>query len=274
MEFLDFAGFLVIVVAAVTSIGLNILFLEQKKETRREESRRVLDPSSVGYYPGGTRGSFQLSPRSPLVVFFGDTRAQDWAAPMTTPDAQFVNRGIQRQTVAQVEGRILPHIALLHPEAVVLQAGIHDLLNIPFLPGGEDEIVEGCIAGLARTADELIAQRCPVILTTVIPLCAVPGERRPAWAESVTFAAHRVNAELLRMAKPGLVVFDTAALVCGADGHVLPEYCRDIVRLNGAAYDRLNGALADLLDRVIRQRPLRAGSERRSVGEQPAAAAR
>lgn len=267
MQFLDFAGFLVIVVAAVASIGLNLLLMEHKKQAQRREYRHELDPSGVGSYPAGGRRALRLSSRRPLVVFFGDTRAQDWTAPLESADAQFVNRGIQRQTAAQVEGRILAHVVHLQPEAVVVQAGIHDLLTIPLFPGGEDAIVEGCRAAIARTADELIAHRCPVILTTVIPLCNEPDVRRPAWADSVSFAAHRLNAELLRMERPGLTVVDLTPLLCGEDGFVRSEFSRDLVRLGAAGYDRLNEAIVETLDLVVRQRS-RAGG-RRSTATEP-----
>lgn len=69
----------------------------------------------------------------PLVVFFGDSRAQQWPAPASNR-FRFLNRGIGGQTTEQVRGRFDEHVKPLKPRVVIIEAGVNDLKAIALFP--------------------------------------------------------------------------------------------------------------------------------------------
>jgi lysophospholipase L1-like esterase len=183
-----------------------------------------------------------------MVVFFGDSRAQDWPAPQMA-GLTFINRGIGAQTSAQVLGRMPQHVLALRPDVVVLQACINDLKVIGLMPESEPAIVAGCLRNLRRIVDDLRASGTRVVLTTVIPSAGdVPLARRMYWTDRIDAAVVEVNDELRRWGTAGVVILDAAAIVGDGQGHVQRDYATDLLHLNLDGYHVLNRDL----ERVLR----------------------
>lgn len=175
------------------------------------------------------------------VVFFGDSRADWWIVP-NLPGLQCIPLGTPGATSVYLARQFRTMVAPLQPEIVVIQMGVNDLASLAYYPAKQAEVVAAVCAAIASVVDEARAMGCRVVLTTIFPLAHGPLPDRV-----VQEAIASVNRELLNLAGPGVQVLDSAAVLCGPDGYVRPEYAEDEAHLSAAGYAALNAALAPLL---------------------------
>lgn len=234
---------------AVSVAGAGVAYVQGQKQF--EELAQVrLDPLGISQFPTGPDPSIPDSDRR--VVFFGDSRAQNWPQPHGLPaGAQIVNRGIGRQTTAQVLERFDRHVAPLHPKLVVVEVGVNDLTKIAVLPERRDAIVATC----EKNIDEIVARSrrlgARVILTTIFPIGVVPLYRRPFWSNSVDEAIGEVNAHLRGLADADVSVLDSAPILVDDHGVVRRELSLDFLHLNDAGYEALDRALVPLVTKLL-----------------------
>ena len=183
----------------------------------------------------------------PLVMFFGDSRAADWPAPDQVKNVTFVNRGIGNQTTAQLLGRFQTHVTPLHPQIIILQAGINDLKTIPLFPDQKETIIRNCKANLKQIVDLSLDTGSRVIVTTIFPLGKLPIERRPFWSDKVELAINEVNTFIETLASDRVTIFETDRVLANSEAIVDPQYSRDFLHLNPAGYAALNEAIYELL---------------------------
>src|ERR1700716_2665480 len=84
---------------AISLLG-NVVLHSQWRKAMAEHAAVRLDPLGLSFFPVGADST--LAPSEHRVVFFGDSRAQNWPAPGGLSRMQFINRGIGHQTTAQV----------------------------------------------------------------------------------------------------------------------------------------------------------------------------
>jgi len=192
-----------------------------------------------------------LSPRTPglrLWVFHGDSRAAAWPAP-GLEGHEFRNLGIGGQTSAQVLQRVLEQLLPLDPDVVVLQVGINDLKTIALFPDRRDDIVDELDRNIGRIAEAVRGAGAELVLTTIFPRSArLDLARRPFWSDDVDRAVLELNRRIASRAGPGIMVFDSAALLVDEQGQVRAEMARDLLHLLPPAYDLLNRALLQQLE--------------------------
>lgn len=229
------------------SLVVNVVLCQQVTTQYRRRSEQQLDPYGLlrpGFPPA------QPARHSPAaaatVVFYGDSRAQQWPAPALAA-CRVENRGIGGQTSAQVLGRYAQHVAPLNARVVVLQVGINDLKSIGVLPERRDEIEHNLLRNLRELVERMRAQGSKVILTTLFPIGAVPPWLWPIWSDEISAANARVNVEIRKLAREsGVMLFDAFALL--ADGQRLrAEYGFDTLHLSERGYERLNAELSRVL---------------------------
>jgi len=103
-----------------------------------------LDPLGL-LYPTRADISTPITNTAPSrVVFFGDSRAQQWPTPSRGKQFVFINRGIGAQTSVQVAARFEQDVVPLHPQIVLIQVGINDLKTIPLFPARQEQIIQHC----------------------------------------------------------------------------------------------------------------------------------
>lgn len=183
----------------------------------------------------------------PVVVFFGDSRAAQWPIPTRVKNVTFINRGIGNQTTAQLVGRFQAHVTPLHPQIVVIQAGINDLKTIPLFPHEKASIIHNCKTNIKQIVDDSLAAGSEVIITTIFPLGQLPIERRPFWSNDVEIAINDVNSFLETLASDQVTIFHTEQVLANSDGIVDPQYSYDFVHLNPTGYEVLNESIHELL---------------------------
>ena len=196
--------FIILCILFLISVAVNVVIFERAQRYYLLLNASHLDPLGLSAFTDTPENLQQ-----PLVVFFGDSRAADWPAPDQIEGVTFINRGIGNQTTAQILGRFQAHVTPLHPQIIVLQAGINDLKTIPLFPDQKEAIIQNCKANLKEIVDLSLAMEARVIITTIFPLGKLPIERRPFWSEDVGIAINDVNAYIETLASDQAIIFET-----------------------------------------------------------------
>jgi lysophospholipase L1-like esterase len=148
---------------------------DQREALLLAQRRKLADWGGLTYY--GSDNAELLQKRLPRrVVFLGDEVTESWKP--FFPGQPFINRGIPRQTAAQMLVRFRQDVVQLAPQLVVIQAGLNDIAGFAG-PATEPTIADHfqSLVDLAR------ANNIGVVLTTVTPVSDVGSNlstRRPA----------------------------------------------------------------------------------------------
>jgi lysophospholipase L1-like esterase len=121
-----------------------------KENGRNREANAALPPPKAG---------------ENRVVFFGDSITARWRLPAYFSGKPYVNRGISGETTPQMLARFPQDVIDLHPEVVVVLAGINDIAHNAGAARNEDiEANYASMAGLAR------ANGVRVVFSSVLPV--------------------------------------------------------------------------------------------------------
>jgi lysophospholipase L1-like esterase len=228
--------------ALLASAGLNFFLYQQGQKYYLLVNATGLDPLGLNSYPNSAEQTQQ-----PVIVFYGDSRAESWQPPDQIKNATIINRGIGGQTTAQVLGRFQQHVASLKPKLILIQVGVNDLKAIPLFPEQKEAIIRNCKTNIGQIVRKSLDTGAKVVVTTIFPLGTLPIERRPFWSDDVAIAINDVNDYIKTLAGDRVTVFDSSQVLANSQGIVDPKYSRDFLHLNSAGYAALNKAIAGIL---------------------------
>lgn len=132
----------------------------------------LAQPDLATDWAGLTRyGSDNAELRAPKpdenrVVFLGDQITEKWPELAFFPGKPYLNRGISRQTSAQMLVRFRQDVIVLKPKVVVIQAGSNDLAGVTG-PATEPMIAENIMSMVELAKFNGIK----VVLASVTPVC-------------------------------------------------------------------------------------------------------
>ncbi|MBD1857901.1 MULTISPECIES: SGNH/GDSL hydrolase family protein [Leptolyngbya] len=225
------------------SIALNVILFSQAKKYYLELNETRLDPVGLSTYST----SPSPSQNRPRVVFFGDSRAENWTFPEMS-QYEFIDRGISSQTSVQAIQRFQQHVRPLQPRVIIVQVGINDLKTIALFPERKAEIIANCRSNIERIVQESKALGAIVILTTIFPVGDVPLQRQPFWSDEIGQAVQEMNRELAALASDRVMIFDAFSILADSQGKLRSDYRMDELHLNQQGYSRLNQALIEPLE--------------------------
>lgn len=229
------------------SILLNLLLYNQAKKYYLQANQTRLDPFGLSHYPVNFKK--QNDRGKVRVVFFGDSRAEDWISPNIN-GYEFINRGIHAQTSVQTVKRFEYHVNSLQPNIVIIQVGVNDLKTIALFPETRDSIVANCQENIKQIVDKSKNLGATVILTTIFPVGEAPVQRKPFWSDDIRLAVNETNAYIATLASDKVIIFDTFSILANNQGMMLLKYTKDELHLNDRAYEILNQKLVQILDKI------------------------
>jgi lysophospholipase L1-like esterase len=138
--------------------------LEREVEAYR---RILLDWGGLTRY-GSENTELRRTAGENRIVFLGDEITENWGRGKTPffPDQPYLNRGITRQTAAQMLVRFWQDVIALTPKAVVIQAGTNDIASV-MGPSTQATMSEH-IMSMVELAK---AKGIRVVLASVTPVC-------------------------------------------------------------------------------------------------------
>lgn len=170
------------------------------------------------------------TPQQRRVVFYGDSITDSWGRQHGRffPDQPWVNRGISGQTTPQMLVRFQQDVLALHPEAVVILAGINDIAGNT----GAESL--GTIQDNFRSMVALAkAAHVRVILSSVLPAAAFPWHPGVDPRDEVVALNQRLQ-EFAAKEHVGFLNYYPAMV--GPDGGMRPGISLDGIHPNDAGY--------------------------------------
>jgi len=228
--------------ALAASLILNYkLFMTSGEFYKRELEMRLspLDLDRPLPHPTGVKSGRR-------VVFYGDSRAEQWPPP--TVRAEFLNLGISGQTTTQILGRFDEQLAPAKPDIVVIQAGVNDLKAVAVMPERSQEIVDGVKSNLREIVSRVKSIGATPILTTVFPRGPVATIDRLRWNDDAERAIEEVNTMIRKEFPDNL---DAAEILSTGKREVISGLGYDLLHLSPAGYEVLNVELTKRLDREL-----------------------
>ena len=190
------------------------------------------------------------APGKQRVVFFGDSITDAWGRSHGKffPGMPWINRGISGQTTPQMLVRFHQDVLALHPQAVVILAGINDIAGntgVETLPEIENNFRS--MVTLAQHA------HVRVVLSSVLPASHFPW--RPGVDPSGEVLA--LNLWLKSYAaEQGATYLDYFPALLGTDGGMKAEYTLDGIHPNDAGYAVMEPlARAAVMQALARKQP-------------------
>jgi len=170
-------------IAASVALGLAL---------RRAYGEALLKQIWPGGAPPLSQGYTNVGEAAPTILLLGDSRVAEWPE-FKLPGAQVVNGGVGGQTTAQLLLHCGPTLDRIHPQVVVLQAGINDLKAIGLYPELRDRITSTCRSNLLAVVEECERRRIRVLVMAVWPAGRVAGMRRLVWNKHIAEAVGETN---------------------------------------------------------------------------------
>lgn len=129
--------------------------------------RLLMDWGGLTYY-GSDDAELRLKPGENRVVFLGDEITENWGKGKKPffPGKPYVNRGITRQTTAQMLVRFRQDVIDLKPKVVVIEAGTNDIARV-MGPSSEGTMAEHFMSMVELAKLHGIR----VVLASVTPVC-------------------------------------------------------------------------------------------------------
>jgi lysophospholipase L1-like esterase len=250
---------LLCLVALVVSLAFNALLFIQARYYYLQLNEINLDPLGLRAFSAESLPQDVPAASTATVVFFGDSRAEMWPAPINLQGFSFVNRGINNQTTVQVLGRFDQHVVPLRPNIIVVQVGINDLKTIPLFPERKAAIISNCKANIQQLVARSVNSGATVILTTIFPTGPVPLTRQPFWSPDIAQAVSEVNAYLYSLKAKDVLILDAYSLLADK-GQAQSNYVRDTLHFNEKGYNVLNQELTKVLstwltDKSLKRKP-------------------
>lgn len=240
-------AFILSVVALIASVALNAILFIAARHYYLLLNQTRLDPLGLSYFSGKEKQSEVINSSAKTVVFFGDSRAEEWTYPSDIKGFSFVNRGITGQTSTQVLARFDQQVLLLRPKIVVLQVCINDLKTIPLFPYQKASIIANCKNNIQEIVKRSQSVGAKVILTTIFPVGEVPLARKPFWSSDVDRAIVEVNSYISSLQGPNVIILDSYALLVENGKN---KYELDTLHLNDKGYEILNQELTKILTKL------------------------
>jgi lysophospholipase L1-like esterase len=185
----------------------------------------------------------------PTVMLLGDSRMAQWGLPQLA-HWRVVNAGAGGLTTGQIRLCAPKLLDEIHPDAVVLEAGINDLKYLGLRPGLVSRIVPLASSNITAIINECAARHCKVMVLETWP----PGQpglaRRLVWNTAVPASVNQLNAQLRLLNSPERAIrvvdlFGEAGLRLGTGAY------RDTLHFTPETYARLTPALERELDTML-----------------------
>ena len=256
------AALLVVTSIAVVAIGAARYFYLRGKLAAAQpvgKSAYLAENSALG---ARTEARGTLPPR---ILLIGDSRIHEWRFDGGDLGWETLNRGLVGETTAQLRFRFQSDALALHPDVLVIQSGINDLVAAAALGKAGATLANQTLATLQELATQASEMGIPVVLTTIIPPFRPSLLRRIVWSDEIYGRVQYVNQQLLHWTPPpGVRVIDIAPLK-SAEQRLNSSFARDCLHMNAIGYDALTRLLLPEIQLALkRPAPQRSETSRSS----------
>lgn len=204
----------------------------QKQIADLQAQLRPSDRDNVKVYREANANLGAPAPKSPRIVFLGDSITQLWRLNEYFPGKDFVNRGIGGQISGQMLGRFLNDVVALKPAVVVLMAGTNDIYY-----GVDPATIKNNITMMCDLAD---VRHIKVVLSSIPPVSDHHKGVNPSFEQTrkrPPALILELNGWLQQFARQrGYGYVNYYPALAGPDGQMMPNLADDGLHPNPTGY--------------------------------------
>ena len=229
-------------VAMVVSACLGVVIARSLYAARGEV---LLNPVHTQAFEKANR---ELGPAGTAtrVVLFGDSRIRQWQPLPRADGVQWVGRGISGETTAQMTYRFRPDVLDLAPDALVIQAGINDVIA-GVATGRSAAAVASAASNIEAMVKQASSSGIRIVLMTVVRPARPPIWRLPFWSGKEPRLVEQLNARLRSLSYQGLTILDADTLLASGKEYLPRAFAADTLHFTESAYSTFNAQLPALL---------------------------
>jgi lysophospholipase L1-like esterase len=239
------------IIASALLVVLALTWLAHRQQKRYENCIFQLnewthDWAGLDHYAtANLRPQQSSSSSAPEVVFFGDSITEFWNLEQYFPGRQFVNRGEQRQTTAQMLIRFRQDVLELHPKVVVILAGTNDIA------GNTGPANQKMISNNLQSMAELArANNISVVLGTLLPVH--DHGQQPATLKRSPQKIAALNAWIQDYCRANACYLaDYWSALSDSRGSMAPNLSDDGVHPNALGYRKMAATVSPLLKNIL-----------------------
>jgi lysophospholipase L1-like esterase len=240
----------VLLIVLTLSLGLSLLVNLRYYRLLQEEAERArssrMDLASEEEFAAANAALPAPDPERVRVVLAGDSDVSLWDPLPEVPGCDVLQRGFPGDRTGDLLLRLERDVMALRPAVAVITIGGNDLEELGLFPGQEEAIIAICERNIQTMVERLRQQHIQVVLLPIFPYGEANSNPAPGWSDATYGAVERVNARLRTLNGPGVTVLDCDPVLARA-GRRLPAYSADMIHLNTAGYQAVNGVLAPVL---------------------------
>ena len=216
----------------------------------REEQVLGSDRDNLRRYAEANSLAGPADPRSPRVVFFGDSITDVWKLNQYFAGKPYLNRGISGQITGQMLGRMKPDVIDLNPFVVVVLAGTYDLAR-----GVSNTAIRHNLEAIGMLAES--AGIIP-IMASILPVSDYHKDLNPRFLRT-TYRDPRRIADLNRWLEAlclskGWGYIDYHGPMADQAGRLRKEFADDGLHPNSEGYKVMAPLAAQAIDAALNQR--------------------
>jgi lysophospholipase L1-like esterase len=198
----------------------------------KDAELRSPDPDNLARYQEANRKLPPPESNNPRVVFLGDSIVEQWRLNEYFSDRDFLNRGINGQTTAQLLARMRQDVVSNRPAAVAIEGGSFDLArNVPVTA------IEDNYASMAELAE---ANKIKPIFASVLPVSDYHKDANPTYERTPARPSVLIKAlnDWLKVfcARHGYTYLDFYGAVVDEDGQLAEDLSDDGLHPNAKGY--------------------------------------
>ena len=235
------------------SLLANVWLYKQMREYKERAGDSRTDLAGEDQYAADNAALGDPDPDTVRMVFAGDSDVEHWDPLPEVKGCEIVARGLGGDRAGDLLLRLQRDVIDLKPGVAVVTIGGNDLEDIALLPDREETLVTICERNLRTIVDRLRQKGIQVVLLTILPYGDVDAAEALSWSNATYGAVERVNAMIRTLNGPGVTVVDCDPVLARPDGHRKPAYSEEMIHLNTAGYQALNGALLPVLEAAAKR---------------------
>ncbi len=213
----------------------------------KDEQARNPDRDNLKRYAEDNARLAAPSPKTPRVVFLGDSITDGWRLTEYFSGRDFVNRGISGQITGEMLGRMMADVIALKPAAVLVLAGTNDIAR-----GVPVSTIKNNLTMIAELAE---ANQIRPMFASILPVSDYHKNVNPRFAMTLRRPPATIQSlnNWLRQfcSQRGYVYVDYFSAMVDSSGYLQADLADDGLHPNGKGYRVMAPVAINAIDRAL-----------------------
>ena len=194
-----------------------------------------------------------LRPKGMRVILLGDSRIQQWEAPVFGKQIETINLGISGATSNELLCYITEKIGQIRADWFILQVGINDIVTASMQSQDmRNTTINNLLANLKKIVTQLKGNGGSVIVLTLVPPISPGIIRTLLWGGGIDEAVEQVSGEIVDELGQDVLVYDMKQIFFDREhSRWKKQYTTDALHWSQEGYEHLTHEMRNLFVRSM-----------------------